>query len=61
MFEPYPQFGLQGSIYTKDDCEAAGGRFIPHFFGWMLHMYTYEHRQEAIWSVERQIHNHPGD
>lgn len=61
MLQPHPQFGLQGSISTKDACEAAGGRFIPHVFGWMVHMYPYEHSQEAIWSVERQMHNHPGD
>ncbi|HEX6905355.1 MAG TPA: hypothetical protein VF154_01995 [Terriglobales bacterium] len=61
MLEPHPQFGLRGSIYTKDACEAAGGRFLPHVFGWMVHMYPYEHSQEAIWSVERQTHNRPGD
>lgn len=61
MLEPHPWFGLQGSIYTKDECAAADGRFIPHVFGWMVHMYPYEHSQEAIWSLERQMHNHPGD
>jgi len=61
MLQPHPQFGLQGSISTKDACEAAGGRFIPQVFGWMVHMYPYEHSQEAIWSVERQTHNHPGE
>lgn len=61
MLEPHPRFGLQGSIYTKDECAAADGRFIPHVFGWMVHMYPYEHSQEAIWSLERQMHNHPGD
>jgi hypothetical protein len=61
LLEPHPQFGLRGSIYTKEACEAAGGRFIPHVFGWMVHMYPYEHSQEAIWSVERQMHNPPGD
>lgn len=61
MLEPNPQFGLQGSISTKEACEAAGGRFLPHVFGWMVHMYPYEHSQDAIWSVERQMHNHPGN
>jgi hypothetical protein len=61
MLAPHPQFGLRGSISTKDACEAAGGRFIPHVFGWMVHMYPYEHSPEAIWSVERQMHNHPGN
>ena len=61
MLLPHPQFGLRGSISTKEACEAAGGRFLPHVFGWMVHMYPYEHSQEAIWSVERQMHNHPGN
>lgn len=60
MLEPHPQFGLQGSVSTKDECEAAGGRFIPHVFGWMVHMYPYEHSEQAIWSVERQMDHHPG-
>lgn len=61
MLEPYPQFGLRGSIYTKEACEAAGGRFLPHVFGWMVHMYPYEHNPESIWSVERQMRNRPGN
>ena len=61
MLAPHPQFGLRGSISTKGACEAAGGRFIPHVFGWMVHMYPYEHSPEVIWSVERQMHNHPGN
>ena len=61
MLEAHPRFGLRGSISTKDECEAAGGRFIPHVFGWMVHMYPYEHSEQAIWSVERQMHNHPGE
>ncbi|HEU5335725.1 MAG TPA: hypothetical protein VFU27_07175 [Terriglobales bacterium] len=61
MLEPNPQFGLRGSISTKDACEAAGGRFIPHVFGWMVHMYPYERSEQAIWSVERQMHNHAAE
>lgn len=61
MLEPHPQFGLRGSIYTKEACETAGGRFLPHVFGWMVHVYPYEHSQEAIWSVERQMRNRPGN
>ena len=39
MLEAHPRFGLRGSIATRDECEATGGRFIPHVFGWMVHMY----------------------
>ena len=51
------QFGLQGSIATKEACDAAGGKFMPQIFGWMVHVYPFE-QPEDIWSVERQAHNH---
>jgi hypothetical protein len=54
---PNAKYGLAGSITTKEDCEAAGGRFVPQIFGWMVHVYPFEQRPEEIWSVERQ-HNH---
>lgn len=54
---PHARFGLAGSISTKAECEAAGGRFYPQVFGWMVHVYPFEQRPENIWSVERQ-HNH---
>ena len=58
IFGPQPQFGLQGSITTKDACDAAGGKFMPQIFGWMVHVYPFEQKPEDIWSVERQAHNH---
>jgi len=54
MFGPHPQFGLAGSIATQAECDAAGGTFLPHVFGWMVHMYPWEKAPDAIWSVERQ-------
>ena len=53
-----PQFGLRGSIATQDACDAAGGRFVPQIFGWMVHVYPMEQKPEDIWSVERQMHGH---
>ena len=53
-----PQFGLAGSITTKDACDAAGGKFMPQIFGWMVHVYPFEQKPEQVWSVERQAHNH---
>jgi hypothetical protein len=53
---PNAKFGLAGSIATKDECDAAGGKFIPQIFGWMVHVYPFEQKPEDIWSVERQ-HN----
>jgi hypothetical protein len=51
---PNAKYGLAGSITTKDACNAAGGRFFPQVFGWMVHVYPFERRAEDIWSVERQ-------
>jgi hypothetical protein len=53
-----PKFGLAGSIATEQDCDAAGGRFLPQVFGWMVHVYPFEKTQDDIWSVGRQMHNH---
>jgi hypothetical protein len=55
---PNARFGLAGSITTKDACEAAGGKFMPQIFGWMVHVYPFEQKPEDIWSVERQAPNH---
>lgn len=35
-----PLFGPKGSITTKAACDAAGGTFRPHLFGWMVHVMT---------------------
>jgi len=55
---PNAKFGLAGSITTKLECDAAGGKFMPQIFGWMVHVYPFEQKPEDIWSVERQAHNH---
>jgi len=52
------KFGLAGSISTRTECESAGGRFIPQIFGWMVHVYPFEHDRASIWSVERQARGH---
>jgi hypothetical protein len=60
MLSKNSKFGLNGSISTKEDCEAAGGTFAPHVFGWMVHVYPWEKTPDAIWSVERQMKDKPG-
>ncbi len=55
---PKAKFGLAGSITTRDECEAAGGKFMPQIFGWMVHVYPFEQKTQDIWSVERQMPNH---
>jgi hypothetical protein len=52
----HAKFGLAGSITTRADCDAAGGKFMPQIFGWMVHVYPFEQKPEDIWSVERQAH-----
>ena len=54
------RFGLNGSISTEEACDAAGGTFMPHVFGWMVHMYPWEKTPDEIWSVERQLKDKPG-
>jgi hypothetical protein len=55
MLGKKPRFGLNGSISTREECEAAGGTFMPHVFGWMVHVYPWEKTADDIWSVERQL------
>jgi len=58
LLGPHPLFGTHGSITTKEACDAAGGRFRPQIFGWMVHVYPFEQKPEDIWSVERQGQGH---
>lgn len=43
------RFGLNGSIVTKGDCAAAGGRWVPQVFGWMVTVFPFESNPAAIW------------
>jgi len=45
----WSKFGLSGSISTAQACEAAGGRFFPQIFGWMVHVYPFESSPEKVW------------
>jgi len=44
------EFGLRGSIATEEACNAAGGRWTPQIFGWMVHVYPYETDPAKIWA-----------
>jgi hypothetical protein len=57
-FGPEAKFGLRGSITTKEACEAAGGEFHPHLFGWMVHVYPYEADPKNIWSTDDDNQGH---
>jgi hypothetical protein len=52
------KFGLMGSIHTKEACDAAGGEFHPHLFGWMVHVYPYETDAKKMWSVDDDAEGH---
>jgi hypothetical protein len=57
-FGPDAKFGLLGSITTSEACEAAGGKFLPHVFGWMVHVYPYETDPRKIWSTDDDDQGH---
>ena len=47
----WTRFGLKGSITTQEGCDAAGGRFSPVIFGWMVHVYPYEDSLDKIFAM----------
>jgi len=47
----YTKFGLKGSITTQESCDAAGGRFFPVIFGWMVHVYPDEDSPQRIFAM----------
>jgi len=47
----WTKFGLRGSITTQEACDAAGGRFHPVIFGWMVHVYPYEDSADKIFAM----------
>ena len=45
----WKEFGLRGSIDTKQACHAARGRWYPQVFGWMVHVYPFASDPDQIW------------
>ncbi len=52
----WTKFGLRGSIATQEACDAAGGRFRPSVFGWMVHVYPYEQSLETAFAMHHADH-----
>jgi hypothetical protein len=53
-----PIFGPLG-VATKDECDAASGRFIPQAFGWMVHANTFAGNDlKSIWHDDHMDHDH---
>jgi hypothetical protein len=46
----WSKFGPNGSIATEQECDAAGGRFYPTLFGWMVHVYPWETNPQEVWA-----------
>jgi hypothetical protein len=46
----WTKFGPNGSIATKEACDAVGGRFYPQVFGWMVHVYPWETDPKLVWA-----------
>ena len=47
----WTKFGLKGSIATQEACDAAGGKFHPSVFGWMVHVYPYQESLDKIFAM----------
>ncbi len=54
MWQKNPKFGMAGSISTKEACDAAGGKFVPRVFGWMVHVYP---NDKDVWGVGPGMHH----
>ncbi len=52
----WSKFGLRGSISTQEACDAAGGRFLPSVFGWMVHVYPYESSLDNAFAMHHGDH-----
>jgi hypothetical protein len=46
----WTKFGPNGSIATEAACASAGGRWTPHLFGWMVHVYPWEKNPAQVWA-----------
>jgi hypothetical protein len=53
-------FGPKGTIDTESACEAAGGRFIPQLFGWMVHVNPYATDPALVWGTHEHEHDGHG-
>lgn len=43
-----PVFGPKSVIATEAACNAVGGRFVPHLFGWMVHANVFASSDPAV-------------
>jgi hypothetical protein len=58
MKDGRPVFGPLG-VATREECDTAGGRFIPQAFGWMLHATTFAGNDlNSIWHDDHMAKDH---
>jgi hypothetical protein len=50
------RFGFRGTISTEAECTAAGGRFLPTAFGWMVHVSPWEKDPALVWGTHDDDH-----
>jgi hypothetical protein len=50
----WTKFGLRGTIHTEAGCDAAGGKFYPVVFGWMVHVYPYENSTAKVFAMHHR-------
>lgn len=43
-----PVFGPKSPIAAQSACDAVGGRFVPHLFGWMVHANVFASDDPAV-------------
>jgi hypothetical protein len=56
--EGKPAFGPKSPIATADACVAAGGRFLPRIFGWMVHVMAFASDDpKVIWGGSDHHHS----
>jgi hypothetical protein len=55
LMHPGSLFGPLGSIVTADACKAAGGNFLPHPIGWVVHVYASETDPSKIWNPSMEM------
>jgi hypothetical protein len=44
------KFGFNGSIATRQACDAAGGKFYPQLSGWTLQVHPWEQDPKLVWA-----------
>jgi hypothetical protein len=54
-FGDHPKFGMFGSIHARQACEAAGGKFFPEVFTWMIHVFPYEDGLKNQFSMDDDV------